>query len=182
MSRTIAFISPRAPDTPQTPHSLVGGKSRETGSYGCLAARKGACENKVLVRRTLVERIIVETIQDQISNSDHIAYVLSRVEEEIKKLRSDLPETLKLKQAELDAEQRRLANFIDFVGEGRGSQALAKALVETERRVETLTEDVDALKKSHEKSFAPRRSSGSQTGWRSSSVSWSSARRSQRKR
>jgi hypothetical protein len=28
------------------------------------------------------------------------------------------------------AEERRLANFLDFIGEGRGSQALAKALAE----------------------------------------------------
>jgi hypothetical protein len=34
--------------------------------------------------------------------------------------------TLKLKEAELAAEQRRLANFVDFIGEGRGSQALAR--------------------------------------------------------
>lgn len=35
----------------------------------------------------------------------------------------------------LRREERRLANFIDFIGEGRGSQALANALGETERRV-----------------------------------------------
>jgi hypothetical protein len=78
---------------------------------------------------------------------------LRRVEEEIAKLRSDLPDTLKLKEAELSAEQRRLANFVDFIGEGRGSQALAKALVETERRVETLADEVDALSRSREKVF-----------------------------
>ena len=78
---------------------------------------------------------------------------LQRVEEEIAKLRSDLPDTLKLKEAELSAEQRRMANFVDFIGEGRGSQALAKALVETERRVESLTADVDGLRRSREKVF-----------------------------
>jgi hypothetical protein len=36
--------------------------------------------------------------------------LLKRVEDEIAKLRSDLPDTLKLKEAELTAEQRRLAN------------------------------------------------------------------------
>jgi hypothetical protein len=56
-------------------------------------------------------------------------------------------------QAELDAELRRLGDFIDFVGEGRGSQALANALVETERRVKTLTKEIDGFKKSREKVF-----------------------------
>jgi site-specific DNA recombinase len=116
----------------------VSGKSG--GYYGCLAATKGACDNKTLVRRTLAETVILGAIQEQIADADHIAYVLQRVEEEIAKLRSDLPDTLKLKEAELTAEQRRLANFVDFIGEGRGSQAFAKALVETERHVDQLSE------------------------------------------
>ncbi len=130
----------------------VSGKS---GGYGCLAATKGACENKTLVRRTLAEKVIVDAIQDQISDPEHIAYVFGRVEEESAKQRADLPDTVKLKEAELAAEQRRLANFVDFIGEGRGSQALAKALVETERRVETLSEETDSLRRSRDKIFRP---------------------------
>jgi len=129
----------------------VSGKNG--GYYGCLAAAKGACENKTLVRRTLAEKVILDAVKDELADPDHVAYVLRRVEEEIAKLRSDLPDTLKLKEAELFAEQRRLANFVDFIGEGRGSQALAKALVETERRVETLADEVDALSRSREKVF-----------------------------
>jgi hypothetical protein len=41
-------------------------------------------------------------------------------------------QTIRVKEAELGAEERRLENFLDFIGEGRGSQALAKALVESE--------------------------------------------------
>ena len=122
----------------------VSGKSG--GYYGCLAATKGACHNKTLVRRALAERVILAAVADVISEPEHIEYVLNRVEEEIAKLRSDLPDTLKLKQAELAGEQRRLANFVDFIGEGRGSDALAKALVETERRVEVLSEEVRGLR------------------------------------
>jgi site-specific DNA recombinase len=129
----------------------VSGKSG--GYYGCLAATKGACENKTLVRRTLAERVILDAIKERISDPEHVAYVLQRVEEEIAKLRSDLPDTLKMKEAELSAEQRRMANFVDFIGEGRGSQALAKALVETERRVESLAAEVDGLRRSREKVF-----------------------------
>jgi hypothetical protein len=131
----------------------VSGKSG--GYYGCLAATKGACDNETLVRRTLAEKIILGAVQGQIADPKHIAYVLQRVEEEIAKLRSDLPDTLKRKDAELTAEQRRLANFVDFIGEGRGSQALAKALVETERRVDALSEEVEVLRRSREKIFRP---------------------------
>jgi site-specific DNA recombinase len=131
----------------------VSGKSG--GYYGCLGATKRACDNRTLVRRTLAEKVILGAVQEQIADPEHIAYVLQRLEEEIAKLRSDLPDTLKLKEAELTAEQRRLVNFVDFIGEGRGSQALAKALVETERRVDTLSEEVAALRRSREKIFRP---------------------------
>ena len=63
----------------------VSGKNG--GYYGCLAATKGACDNKTLVRRTLAEKVIVQAIQDQIADPEHIAYVLRRVEDEIAKLR-----------------------------------------------------------------------------------------------
>ena len=96
---------------------------------------------------------IIEAITEAISEPEHINYVLEQVEIEVAKLRSDLPDTAKLKEAELAAEQRRLANFVDFIGEGRGSQALARALVDTERRVDVLSEEVTTLKRSREKVF-----------------------------
>jgi hypothetical protein len=135
--------------------TIAQASGKAGGYYGCLAATKGACENKTLVRRTLAELVIIDAVIAQIDDPEAIAYVLKRVEEEITKLRADLPDTLKLKEAELTAEQRRLANFVDFIGEGRGSQALAKALVETERRVDVLSEEVESLSRSREKIFRP---------------------------
>ena len=41
--------------------------------YGCLAATKGACENKTLVKRSLIEKVILEAAQEQISDPGHIA-------------------------------------------------------------------------------------------------------------
>lgn len=97
---------------------------------------------------------ILDAIQERISDPEHVAYVLRRVEDEIANLRSDVPDTLKLKEAEPAAEQCRLANFVDFIGAGRGSHALPKALGETERRVDGLTEEVDGLRRSREKVFS----------------------------
>jgi hypothetical protein len=80
------------------------------------------------------------------------------VEQEMAKLSAHVPETIRVKDAELGAEERRLGNFLDFIGEGRGSQALAKALVETERRVEALRKELDGLRRSRAKAFqAPPR-------------------------
>lgn len=94
--------------------------------------------------------VILDAVREQISDPAHVAYVLNRVEEEIAKLRADLPDALKLKEGELTAEQRRLANFVESIGARRGSQALANALVETERRADALTDEVDALRRSRE--------------------------------
>jgi len=123
------------------------------GYYGCLGAAKGACDNKMLVRRRLAETKILKTVEEKLSEPERIRYVLERVEEGVRKLYSHIPETIHLKETELSAEERRLANFVDFIGEGRGSQALAKALVETERRVEALREELDGLRRSSEKIF-----------------------------
>ncbi len=129
----------------------VSGKAG--GYYGCLGAAKGACENKALVRRKLAETVILKAVREQLDQAEHIRYLLGRVEAEVAKLYAHIPETVRTKEAELDAEERRLANFVDFIGEGRGSQALGKALVETERRVEALREELQGLRRGSEKVF-----------------------------
>ena len=129
----------------------VSGKAG--GYYGCIAATKGACENKLLVRRTLVEKIILDTLRARLSFPAAIDYTLRRVEEEIGKLYAHIPETLRLKETELNAEQRRLANFVDFIGEGRGSRTLAQALLDTERKVDALKEELEGLRRSRDKVF-----------------------------
>ena len=54
------------------------------------------------------------------------------------KLYTHVPESIHLKEVELTVEGRRLANFVDFIGEGRGSRTLAQALLESGRKVEAL--------------------------------------------
>jgi hypothetical protein len=77
----------------------VSGKAG--GYYGCLGAAKGACDNKMLVKRKLAETVIVDAVRERISDPEQIRFVLERVEEEVKRLRSDMPETIRLKEAEL---------------------------------------------------------------------------------
>ena len=129
----------------------VSGKSG--GYYGCLGAAKGACENKMLVRRTLVEKIILTALREHLSSPENVQHVLERVEEEVRKLYAHIPETLRMKETELASEERRLANFLDFIGDGRGSKALGEALLETERRVESLREELDGLRRGCDKVF-----------------------------
>ena len=129
----------------------VSGKSG--GYYGCLAASKGACENRLLVRRTLCERLILTFLWDKLSPPENLQYVIKRVEEEIASCQSSLPDILRMKTTELEAEERRISNFIEFIAEGRGSQALAEALSVSEQRVQTLRAEVEQLKRTKRRAF-----------------------------
>ncbi len=123
------------------------------GYYGCLSASRGACDNKLIVRRTLAERVILGAVRERLVEPAAFERVLMKVEEEVARLYADVPETVRLKAVELESEERRLANFLDFVGDGRGSKALATALIETERRVDSLRTEVDALRSARDRVF-----------------------------
>jgi site-specific DNA recombinase len=123
------------------------------GYYGCLGATKRACENKLLVRRTLVERVLLAALRDRLSSPAIISDVLHRVEREVAALYAHIPESIRLKETEVTAEERRLANFVEFIGEGRGSRTLAQAVLQTEQKIDSLKEELNGLRRSREKVF-----------------------------
>jgi len=96
----------------------VSGKSG--GYYGCLAAARGACQNRVLVRRSLAERVVLAAVRERLSDAEAIQHLLSRVEAELRRIAAGVPEDLRLKQAALSREERRLSNFVEFVAEESG--------------------------------------------------------------
>ena len=63
------------------------------------------------------------------------------------------PNRIRLKETELTAEEPRLANFVDFIAEGRGSRTLAQALLESERKVGALKEELVSLRRCRGKVF-----------------------------
>ena len=77
-----------------------------------------------------------------------------KLEQEVANASTATPETIRLKEAELDAEQRRVANFIEFVAEGRGSRALAQALVASEKRLKEFKIELQELRQSRREVFA----------------------------
>ena len=124
----------------------VSGKSK--GYYGCLGATKGACENRLLVRRVLTERVILDAVRERLATRDRLQHLLHSVEAEIRKLYANVPETIRVKNTEFETERRRVANFVEFIAEGRGSRALAEALAASERRAQELCAELDALRES----------------------------------
>ena len=131
----------------------VSGKG--SGYYGCLTATKNACDNKLLVPRRLIERRLLSTIQERVSDAQAIRYVLDRVRIEVAHLHAHLPEQVKLKRAALATEERRVANLIDFIGSGKGTRALGEALEQAEHAAEALRDELCALEATAEAIFEP---------------------------
>ena len=100
-------------------------------------------------------RVILAAVRDRLASQESLTYVLQRVRDEIARTTATAPETLRAKQTEFEQEERRLANFIEFVADGRGSKALAQALVVTERKVDELRAELDVLRRSREAVLEP---------------------------
>ena len=53
----------------------------------------------------------------------------------------------------MSSEKRRLANFVEFIAEGRGNQTIGKALQETKNKAKVLEMEIDGLRHSCNKIF-----------------------------
>jgi hypothetical protein len=129
----------------------VSGKG--SGYYGCLAAARGACSNKLLVSRRITEKAVLTAVRDRLRDPASIRYVLERVEAEVKLLHADLPEEIQIKRAALAAEERRIANYIGFIGEGKGTWALGEALNAAEQKALALRAELQAYDASEKAAF-----------------------------
>ena len=130
----------------------LSGKSG--GYYGCLAATKGACDNKTLVRRTLAEKVILGAVQEQIRPRAHLVRAPAR-------RRGDRQAAFRpprRAQAEGSGADRRAAPAFELCRlhrRGARQPGARQGPVETERRVDTLSGEVGALRRSREKIFQP---------------------------
>jgi|SRR5712692_9488747 hypothetical protein len=73
-----------------------------------------------------------------------IRHVLERVETEVRILHAHLPEEIQIKRAALVAEERRIANYIEFIGQGKGTRTLGEALSAVEQKAASLRADLQA--------------------------------------
>jgi len=135
---------PAAPASPRSAATTAASRSR----------RAPATTRHSSVGRS-PKKVILGIVQEQIADPEHIAYVPQARRGGNREAALRPPEHTELKETELTVEHRWLANFVDFIGEGRGSQSLANALAESELRVERLTEEVDLLRRRRDKTFRP---------------------------
>jgi site-specific DNA recombinase len=126
-------------------HAIAQVSGKGGGYYGCLLAARHACANRLLVRRRVAEAKLLAAIRDSLTDTEAIHSVLRAVEREVRRLCADLPDNLKLKRAALAAEERKIANFVEFIGDGKGTGALAQALTGAEQRAVALRDEIQAL-------------------------------------
>ena len=128
---------------------LVSGKG--SGYYGCFAAYRHACSNRVLVPRRLAEDIILRSVCKRLLDPKPLLHVLRRVEEEAQRLYPEIPAALRLKTDDLKAKRKSQANYVVFVAQGQGTKAVADALAELEPQIELLERQVAGLQRASKK-------------------------------
>ena len=134
--------------------STIGKVSGKSGGYfGCLGAKIGKCDNKVNVRRKVLEKIILHDLKQLLSDSVYIQRVLKSVAKQMQKLYADFPNKILQKEKELAHEERKLNNFINFIGEGKGTRSLNHALIESEIKIDRLKNEIHVLHTSHAKAI-----------------------------
>ena len=92
---------------------IVGGKAG--GYYGCLAARRSACENRLTLCRSKLERIFLSALRDRLLDPAAIRYAFQRVAAEVAQVHGDVADIRSRKQAELCSARRELNNLVAFV-------------------------------------------------------------------
>ena len=128
---------------------------RHGGYVGCGRAAKKACSNRVRVRRSVAEQLIVGVVQELVATPDAVLKVLREVQVELKKAEKGDSKDLITRQRELESEQRRLDNFVEFVAQGRGTDAVSRAMEQSERRVAVLEDEVQTLTAQKTRQFRP---------------------------
>ena len=89
--------------------------------------------------------MILEGLRRKCATPAAIRQVLENVEREVQRLHAHIPEEIRLVRAALADEERRIANFVGFIGDGKGTAALAEALRSAENKALEAREQLGAL-------------------------------------
>src|SRR3990172_3820725 len=133
--------------------TIVKVSGKGGGYYGCHRAAKHGCENRIIVRKSVVEKVILRELTNKLSNTDSLAYVFRRVEKMVAKEFAQSPGAAKRKEEEDKKQRQMLDNLVGYISQGRQSKAVEAALEECEKKVEQLGADLEFLGKCHTRLF-----------------------------
>ncbi len=101
----------------------------------------------------LVEKVVVNEVRRLIYSPEQIHYILEKFQSELAKLQMEVPDLLLEKITELQSEEKRLSNYIAFIGEGSASRTLNEALLECEKKVDSLRTEIDGMRRAQDNVF-----------------------------
>ncbi len=122
---------------------------RHGGYYGCVQAhRNGTCKEKFLLRRDVVEKVVLDYINENItSNPKAIQYVTDQYNKGVKEYLKAAPNRKKDIEAELNKVSKEISNLIRFITEGSSGdiEAISQGLRERETRKGRLEKELSSL-------------------------------------
>ena len=105
---------------------------------GCLAARLGTCRNTSRVRRGKLEEHVFKLLGQQLMRPDLVEEFVRTFHEEWKQLAATLKVQAEVSQRERGALERKIANLVDALSEGRASPSISSRLKELEGQLAAL--------------------------------------------
>jgi site-specific DNA recombinase len=121
--------------------NMVLSSGKSGGYYQCFNAGKGTCANRrhVLLRRLedSVVGVVAELLDDKLA-----AEVANQANAKLRQRLAEDPNSIERLRAERQKLERKVQNFLDFVGEGDNSPALRERLRETEARLAQVSGDL----------------------------------------
>ncbi|GAM10053.1 recombinase [Geobacter sp. OR-1] len=123
------------------------------GYYGCMKAVRGGCTNKLMVRKSIVEPIIMGELAKLLNNTEMLKFIMTKVEKYVKEMCSTVPEEIVVKKTELSKLDKVIHNLVKFISDGRSSKSIADSLQVSEERKEVLSTELVILEATHMKVF-----------------------------
>jgi DNA invertase Pin-like site-specific DNA recombinase len=113
---------------------VCGGPYHPTGSdyLGCQAAKCGACSNRRTCRRAALEAHVLDLLERQLMQPGLLGAFMEAFDAEWERLDGELKGQAAMRQRERQAIDRKIANLVDAVSDGRGSPSILAKLRELE--------------------------------------------------
>jgi DNA invertase Pin-like site-specific DNA recombinase len=124
---------------------VCGRAFASTGQYylGCRAAAHGACRNRRTLRRAVLETHVLDLLGRQLMRPAFVAEFVAAYNEELKRSAVTEKAQATSRQRERTALDRKIANLIDAISDGRSSPAILAKLVELEAQRDLLGPPTD---------------------------------------
>jgi DNA invertase Pin-like site-specific DNA recombinase len=117
--------------------------SRGKDYLGCMAAKNGSCGNARTIRRVTLEAQVMHLLAKQLMQPDLVSEFIAAFNQEWTRLAAEVRSQAVARQRERAALDRKIANLVDSISDGRSSPAILAKLDELEARRAALGQATD---------------------------------------